>query len=84
MHRPLPGQSAVMPGLLVGLHRVSPYLAVNPEAERPEPTVPCRVMRGNEAGLITPEMVTIVPANQASWADLAAVFGTMDSGRCNC
>src|ERR1700750_1349166 len=41
-------------------------------------------MRGNETDLITPEMVTIVPANLASWADLAAVFGTMDSGRCNC
>jgi GNAT superfamily N-acetyltransferase len=41
-------------------------------------------MERGEAGLITPEMVTVVPANQASWADLSAVFGTMDSGRCNC
>ena len=41
-------------------------------------------MRGSEAGLITPEMLTVVPANQAPGADLAAVFGTLDSGRCNC
>jgi len=34
---------------------------------------------------IPAEQLTIVPANQASWNDLAAVFGTTDySGRCLC
>jgi GNAT superfamily N-acetyltransferase len=33
---------------------------------------------------ISPDDLTIVPANQASWADLSAVFGTVDPGRCNC
>ena len=33
---------------------------------------------------IKPEDLTVVPANQASWADLKAVFGDRDSGRCNC
>ena len=33
---------------------------------------------------IKPEDLTVVPANQASWADLEAVFGDRDSGRCNC
>jgi GNAT superfamily N-acetyltransferase len=28
--------------------------------------------------------LTIVPANKAAWADLAAIFGTSGSGRCNC
>lgn len=41
-------------------------------------------MSGSEASLITPEMLTIVPANHATGADLAAIFGTADSGRCNC
>jgi GNAT superfamily N-acetyltransferase len=36
------------------------------------------------AGPISPEDLTIVPANQASWADLSAIFGTRDSGQCNC
>ena len=36
------------------------------------------------AGPISPEDLTIVPANQASWADLSAIFGTVDPGRCNC
>jgi len=35
-------------------------------------------------GPISPDDLTIVPANQASWADLSAVFGTVDPGRCNC
>src|SRR5690242_18982883 len=35
-------------------------------------------------GLIHPGDLTVVPANQASWADLSAVFGTVDPGRCNC
>ena len=34
--------------------------------------------------VIKPEDLVIVPANQASWADLKAVFGDRDSGRCNC
>ena len=33
---------------------------------------------------IEPGDLSIVPANQASWADLKAVFGQRDSGRCNC
>jgi hypothetical protein len=34
---------------------------------------------------ITAAQLTIVPANQASWADLRAVFGTADyPGRCYC
>jgi GNAT superfamily N-acetyltransferase len=33
---------------------------------------------------IKPEDLSIVPANSASWADLKAVFGERDSGRCNC
>jgi hypothetical protein len=28
--------------------------------------------------------VTIAPANQASWADLKAIFGTTDQGHCSC
>src|SRR5258708_959152 len=35
-------------------------------------------------GPISPDDLTIVPANQASWADLSAIFGTVDPGRCNC
>ena len=34
---------------------------------------------------ITAEQLTIVPANQASWADLQAIFGVADyPGRCYC
>jgi GNAT superfamily N-acetyltransferase len=33
---------------------------------------------------ITVEEVRIVPANQASWDDLAAIFGSTDAGRCLC
>jgi GNAT superfamily N-acetyltransferase len=33
---------------------------------------------------ITAEQLSIVPANQASWDDLAAIFGTSDPGRCQC
>jgi GNAT superfamily N-acetyltransferase len=33
---------------------------------------------------IEPDDLSIVPANQASWEDLKAVFGTRDCGRCNC
>jgi GNAT superfamily N-acetyltransferase len=28
--------------------------------------------------------LTIVPANEASWADLKAIFGTTEQGRCSC
>jgi hypothetical protein len=34
---------------------------------------------------ITPAQLSIIPANQASWADLQAVFGTADyPGMCYC
>jgi GNAT superfamily N-acetyltransferase len=33
---------------------------------------------------IRPDQLTIVPANQASWDDIAAIFGTSDPGRCQC
>jgi GNAT superfamily N-acetyltransferase len=33
---------------------------------------------------ITAEQLSIVPANEASWEDLAAIFGTSDPGRCQC
>ncbi|GAA2424336.1 GNAT family N-acetyltransferase [Streptomyces pulveraceus] len=32
----------------------------------------------------SPEQLTIVPANEASREDVAAVFGTTDAGRCQC
>ncbi len=36
-------------------------------------------------GAIPAEQLTIVPANEASWDDLAAIFGTTDyAGRCQC
>jgi GNAT superfamily N-acetyltransferase len=41
-------------------------------------------MRSTEAGPVDPADVTVVPANQATWADLAAIFGASDSGRCCC
>jgi GNAT superfamily N-acetyltransferase len=35
--------------------------------------------------LIAAEQLSIVPANEASWADLLAIFGTTDyAGRCHC
>ncbi|MFG1706954.1 GNAT family N-acetyltransferase [Nonomuraea sp. M3C6] len=30
------------------------------------------------------ERLTIVPANEASWDDLVAIFGTTDAGHCQC
>jgi GNAT superfamily N-acetyltransferase len=33
---------------------------------------------------IPAEKLTVVPANEASWDDLAAIFGTADAGRCQC
>jgi GNAT superfamily N-acetyltransferase len=41
-------------------------------------------MASTGAGPIDPGDLTIVPANEAKWADLAAIFGPSDSGRCNC
>ena len=47
-------------------------------------TPPPTASRIPPKGPISPDDVTIVPANQASWADLSAIFGTVDPGRCNC
>ncbi|MEV0287859.1 MULTISPECIES: GNAT family N-acetyltransferase [unclassified Kribbella] len=33
---------------------------------------------------IEAEQLTVVPANEASWEDLQAVFGTADAGHCQC
>jgi len=33
---------------------------------------------------IPAERLTVVPANEASWDDLAAIFGTTDAGQCRC
>jgi GNAT superfamily N-acetyltransferase len=41
-------------------------------------------MKISGAGPVKPEDLTIIPANRAAWADLTAIFGTVDSGRCNC
>lgn len=41
-------------------------------------------MRRTEAGPIDSRDLMIVPANEATRADLTAIFGTADSGRCNC
>jgi GNAT superfamily N-acetyltransferase len=41
-------------------------------------------MGSTEAGPIHPEDLTIAAANHAAWADLTAIFGTSDSGRCSC
>jgi GNAT superfamily N-acetyltransferase len=41
-------------------------------------------MKISGKGLVKPEDLTIVPANRATWSDIAAIFGTVDSGRCNC
>jgi GNAT superfamily N-acetyltransferase len=35
-------------------------------------------------GPVKAEDLTIIPASHATWADLTAIFGTIDSGRCNC
>ena len=34
--------------------------------------------------VIPAERFTVVPANEASWDDLTAIFGTSDAGRCQC
>ncbi len=36
------------------------------------------------ADRVTIGEVSVVPANEASWADLAAIFGTTDAGHCQC
>jgi GNAT superfamily N-acetyltransferase len=41
------------------------------------------MMTGMQAPLPTAQ-VTIVPANEASWDDIAAIFGTTDAGHCQC
>jgi len=41
-------------------------------------------MKISGEGPVKPEDLTIVPANRATWADLTAIFGPADSGRCNC
>ena len=41
-------------------------------------------MTSVEAGPVGPADLTIVPANEATWADLAAVFSAADSGGCAC
>jgi GNAT superfamily N-acetyltransferase len=41
-------------------------------------------MGNTAAGPVEHADLTIVPANQATWADLAAIFGSADSRRCNC
>src|SRR6202000_829316 len=41
-------------------------------------------MGSTEADPIDPADLTIVPASEATWADLTAIFGASDSGRCNC
>ena len=42
-------------------------------------------MSSTEPGPVNPADLTIVPANEATWADLAAIFGPSgSSGRCNC
>lgn len=34
---------------------------------------------------VTAEQLTVIPANEASWEDLAAIFGATDyPGRCQC
>ncbi|MFG1972405.1 GNAT family N-acetyltransferase [Nonomuraea fuscirosea] len=35
-------------------------------------------------GPIAPERLTVVPANEASWADLDAIFDANDARRCRC
>ena len=41
-------------------------------------------MRSSAASPVEPGDLKIVPANEATWADLSAIFGTTDSGQCNC
>jgi GNAT superfamily N-acetyltransferase len=41
-------------------------------------------MRSSAAAPIEPGDLKVVPANEATWTDLRAIFGTTDSGQCNC
>jgi len=41
-------------------------------------------MGSTAADPIEPGDLSIVPASQATWADLTAIFGLSDSGRCSC
>src|SRR5579864_7190132 len=41
-------------------------------------------MKVSGEGPVKPADLTIIPANRATWSDLTAIFGTSDSGRCNC
>ena len=41
------------------------------------------MMRATQAP-IAAEQLAIVPASEASWDDLRAIFGTTDAGRCQC
>jgi GNAT superfamily N-acetyltransferase len=34
--------------------------------------------------MISADQLTVVPANQASWDDLTAIFGSADAGHCQC
>jgi GNAT superfamily N-acetyltransferase len=44
-----------------------------------------RAPEQGQQGHITPDRLTIVPADEASWEDLEAIFGTTDyPGRCHC
>jgi GNAT superfamily N-acetyltransferase len=41
-------------------------------------------VRARPTGPITDEQVRIVPANEASWEHVSAIFGTSDPGQCQC
>jgi GNAT superfamily N-acetyltransferase len=43
-----------------------------------------KAVKTTAAAPIEAEQLTIVPANEASWDDLAAIFGSTDAGRCQC
>jgi GNAT superfamily N-acetyltransferase len=51
---------------------------------RTETTGATQTSGTTQPGLIRPDMLTIVPGNQAAWGDLAAIFGVADAGRCSC
>ena len=48
------------------------------------PAMERTAMERTESGPIAAADLDIVPANQASWADLRSVFGTTECGRCYC
>ena len=53
------------------------------ERKAPAKRVPVPRPKGSREP-VAPEQLTIVPANQAAWEDLQAVFGSGDPGRCWC